>query len=311
MTRATRVRLVSATTAGAEGRSRRARGLCGSMADDRPAKLAKLPPGPLPWRHKHGPNAYVAEVVSLGEVWRVMQAGAGPDAVVAWVADRQLGLITTPQLHVGGVSRGSVEWRLATGTLHRRHRGVYLVGHPVSPPGADELGAVLAVGRATFVSHRSAVALWGLAAPPVGEVEVTVVGRNCKSRAALRVHRAERLAPADRTKKHGVPVTSPARTAIDYAATASREEAERAIAEAFARRIMSQPQLVAALDRAPNRAGVAQVRAILNQPGGAERTRSGADARCSGCFAPRACRYRGPTIRWPASPRTSVGPRSA
>ena len=63
---------------------------------------------------------------------------------MAWVADRQLGLITTPQLHVAGVGRGSVEWRLETGTLHRRHRGVYLVGHGILVPGANELAAVLA-----------------------------------------------------------------------------------------------------------------------------------------------------------------------
>ncbi|MBV9803587.1 MAG: DUF559 domain-containing protein, partial [Solirubrobacterales bacterium] len=68
-----------------------------------------------------------------------------------------------------------------------------------------------------------------------------------------------------------------ARTAIDYAATASRQEAERAIAEAFAVRILNEGQLLAACDRAPNRAGVAQVRGILAQPGGPSRTRSGGE----------------------------------
>jgi very-short-patch-repair endonuclease len=209
-------------------------------------------------------------------------AGLGPDAAVAWVADRQLGLITTPQLHVAGVRRGSVEWRLATGTLHRRHRGVYLVGHDIPVPGAVELAGVLAVGEQAFVSHRSAAVLYGLAATPGDEVEVTVVGRNCRSRDGLRVHRVESLARPDRAERRGIPVTSPARTAIDYASTAGYEEAERAIAEAFALRLVTEPQLIAAAERAPHRAGVALVRAILGQPGGARRTRSGGERKMLG-----------------------------
>jgi very-short-patch-repair endonuclease/predicted transcriptional regulator of viral defense system len=197
--------------------------------------------------------------------------------VVAWVADRQLGLITTPQLHAAGVRRGSVEWRLATGTLHPRHRGVYLVGHAVPVPGANELAAVLACGERTFVSHRSAVALWGVIKAPPGGVEVTVVARGCRSRDGLLVHRVPELAPADRAERRGIPVTSAARALIDYASVAGYEETERAIAEAFALKLTTEPSLVAATRRAPNRAGVARVNAILGQPGGPSRTRSGGE----------------------------------
>jgi very-short-patch-repair endonuclease len=197
--------------------------------------------------------------------------------VVAWVADRQLGVITTLQLHVAGVRRGSVEWRLSTGMLHRRHRGVYLVGHGVPVPGAIELAAVLAVGQEAFISHRSAAALYGLRTPPHSDVEVTVAGRNCRSRDGLQVHRVETLAPADRAAHRGIPVTAPARALIDFASTASAEEAERAIAEAFALRLLTEPQLRGAIERVPNRAGVAVVRSILKQEGGPSRTRSGAE----------------------------------
>jgi very-short-patch-repair endonuclease len=87
----------------------------------------------------------------------------------------------------------------------------------------------------------------------------------------------ETLDPRDRTKRGGIPVTSPARTAIDYAATAGYAEAERAIAEAFALKLLTEPQLRAAVDRAPHRAGVATVRALLGQDGGPRRTRSGGE----------------------------------
>ncbi|HSC02687.1 MAG TPA: hypothetical protein VLC49_05190 [Solirubrobacteraceae bacterium] len=138
-------------------------------------------------------------------------------AAVEWVASRQLALITVAQLHVTGVGRGGVRRRRENRTLHPMYRGVYLIGNPIRPPGALELGAVLACGERTFVSHRSAAGLWDLAKPSADEV--TVVARGCRSRDALRVHQVQTLDPRDRTTRHGIPVTSPARTAIDYAAT--------------------------------------------------------------------------------------------
>jgi very-short-patch-repair endonuclease len=206
-----------------------------------------------------------------------VHAGAGPDAVVARVAGHQLGLITTPQLNVAGVGRGMVQRRLTSGMLHRRYRGVYLVGHPVLVPGAAELAAVLALGRDTFVSHRSAAWLWGLARAPAEEVEVTVAGRECRTREGLRVHSVETLAAADRGRCRGIPVTSAARALIDFASLAGAEEAERAIAEAYALELVSETQLLAAIERVPNRAGVATVRATLGRPGGPSRTRSGGE----------------------------------
>jgi len=244
------------------------------MATTEPVKPTKAPRPSPSWRRKHGPDAYVAQVASLAEIWQVVQGGAGPDAAVAWVADRQLGLITTPQLHTAGVRRGSLEWRLETGALHRRYRGVYLVGHRLAVPGADELAAVLACGEGAFVSHRSAAALWGLGRAPVGEVDVVVVERNCRSREGIRVQRVQRMFDTDRSSRRGIPVTSAARTVIDFAASTGRDQAERAIAEACALKLTNEPQILAAVDRGPNRAGVAQVRAILGQPGGPKRTRS-------------------------------------
>jgi len=251
--------------------------LCHTMAIPRGAKRSK-PPAPPPSRqHKRLTGAYVARVVSLEELWRVVHAGGEDEAPVSWVADQQLGLITVPQLHVAGVGRGGVRRRRENGTLHRMYRGVYLVGHPIPVPGALEFGAVLACGRRTLVSHRSAVALWDLAKPPADDVEITVIARGSRSRDGIRVHRVESLDPRDRSQRRGIPVTAPARTLIDFASTARPEEAERAIAEAFALKLTTERQTIAATDRALNRAGVATVRAILGQPGGPSRTRSGGE----------------------------------
>jgi very-short-patch-repair endonuclease len=206
-----------------------------------------------------------------------LHAGGERDPAVGWVADCQLGLIAVPQLLAAGVGRGLITRRAAKGMLHRRHRGVYLVGHSHPVPGAVELAAVLAVGRDAFVSHRSAAALWGLVQAAADDMDVTVVGRECRSRDGLRVHGVAMLDQADRSHRRGIPVTAPARTVIDYASTVGAEEAERAIAEAFALRLVTEAQIMSAADRAPTRAGVARVRAIMGQPGGAKRTRSGGE----------------------------------
>lgn len=206
-----------------------------------------------------------------------MQRDGGGDRAVAWVADQQLGLITTQQLDAAGVDRGAIAARRARRVLHPVHRGVYVVGHSTLLPGSRAVAAVLACRARAYVSHTSAAGLWGLVGGEPREVEVTVPGRNCRSRAGIIVHKTRVLHPRDRTTRFGIPVTAPARTVIDYVATCDYEEAERAIAEAFALRLVSEPQIRAACDRAPHRAGVAQVRAILGQPGGPSRTRSGGE----------------------------------
>lgn len=63
---------------------------------------------------------------------------------------------------------------------------------------------------------------------------MTVVGRNCKTREGLTVHRAQQLEPRDRRTRFGIAVTAPARTLVDFASEATRDELEQAIAEARA-----------------------------------------------------------------------------
>jgi very-short-patch-repair endonuclease/predicted transcriptional regulator of viral defense system len=263
------------------------------MTSDPPVKQPKSPRRSALSGHKHLPDAYVPKVIALEAISGLVHSGLARDLIVAWIADRQLGLITAAQLRRAGVGRGSIEWRLANGLLHRVFRGVYLVGHGVPVAGAIEFAAVLAVGDGTLVSHRSAAALWGLARRPIGEVEVTVVSRDCRSRDGLRVHQVEQLAAADRAHKSGIPVASPARALVDYAATANSGEIERAMAEAYANKLTDERRILAAIERAPNHAGVALLRAILGQAGGPRRTRSGGERamlkliRAAGLPAPR------------------------
>jgi very-short-patch-repair endonuclease len=264
-----------------------------AMAFRPDAKRDAAAPRRAPSTHQHVQRAYVAKEVSISELCHFVHARGGGDRAVAWVAGQQLGVITSRQLTAAGLGRGAIASRRSRGALHPKFRGVYLVGHDTPLPGAIEFAAVLACSSPAFVSHRSAAALWGLITAESPIVELTVPGRNCRNRDGLIVHRMHALDVADRAHVCGIPITSPARTLVDYAGTATATELERAIAEAFALRRTSERLILAAIERAGHPPGVAAVRAILGQPGGPRRTRSGGERamldliRAAGLPAPR------------------------
>ena len=127
-----------------------------------------------------------------------------------------------------GLGEGAIAWRVRTGRLHRIHRGVYTVGHPVLPRYGQLMAAVLACRDGAVLSHRSAAELLRLG-PTTAFFEVSAPGDR-RPRDIL-VHRAE-VPPEHRCIVEGIPVTTPARTLIDLADVLTRRGLERAIDEA-------------------------------------------------------------------------------
>ena len=177
------------------------------------------------------------------------------------------------------MKRGAIQHRLATGRLHRFHHGIYLVGHPAAHPHTAALAALLSCGERAAISHGSAVALWDLIPSSEPEVEVTVSGWNCRRGSGIRVHRVRELDRLDRRTRAGIAVTAPARSLLDFAATASDPDLERAFAEAQVRRLVSHGELRAAADRAPRRAGGPRIRALLASDSEPALTRSDGERR--------------------------------
>jgi very-short-patch-repair endonuclease/predicted transcriptional regulator of viral defense system len=247
------------------------------MTDPERAYPRKPPRGIPSSGHKLAGSAYVAKIVSLAEIQGHKRAWRRCEEVAEWLASRQLGLVTSEQLQVAGIHRSTVGRRALSGFLHRLYRGVYLVGHSVPLPGALELGAVLACGSRTYVSHRSAAGLWAMTAGPAERVTVTVVRRWCDSRDNLHVHATDRLDALDRRVLRGIPLTAPARTLVDFAADAEDDELEAAVSEARALRLIRDGELEAALDRAGIRAGVARMRWLLSVEGDQGYTKSKAE----------------------------------
>ena len=201
------------------------------------------------------------------------------DLAMARVAADQRGLVHRDQLHEMGLGRGAIAHRLARGRLHRFYPRVYLVGHPVPPLLARETGALLACGPGAILSHATALARWGIVEPPLAMLDVTVVGHRRRSFDDVRVHWVRALPRADVRRRDRMPVTSPARSLLDWAIVATLRELEQAIAEARARGRVREGELEELVGRSTGRRGVAVLRDLLSREAGPAFTRSEAEER--------------------------------
>jgi Transcriptional regulator, AbiEi antitoxin len=180
------------------------------------------------------------------------------DAAIAALAVRQHGVVARRQLVALGLGRRAIGHRLEQGRLHRVHRGVYAVGHPLLTRHGRWLAAVLAVEGAVL-SHRAAGSLWGIR--PSDLIEVTA-GRAVRPRAGIRIREA--TLRADEVCTHeGILVTTPARTLLDLAAILNARDLERAANEAEVRRLASPTSLDALVARYPGRPGTPAVKELL------------------------------------------------
>lgn len=95
------------------------------------------------------------------------------------------------------------------------------------------MAAVLAVGDGAVLSHGTAAALWEFLKPIAGPIDVTVPGDGGRARRpCIRCHRSRTLCPADVTRRHGIPVTTPARTVADLEGAVEPRLRRRAIRQA-------------------------------------------------------------------------------
>jgi very-short-patch-repair endonuclease len=141
--------------------------------------------------------------------------------------------------------------------------GLYAVGHAHPPLEGRFLGAVKACGPEAVLSHHSAAALWGILAWEHRYPQVTVPAGVYRRHPRLRLHRSARLGPDDIARHRGIPVTSPARTLVDLAATLTSRALRRAIGQALALGLTNLVELVETLHRAGRSHGTAKLAAIL------------------------------------------------
>jgi len=187
---------------------------------------------------------------------------------LARLAALQHGVVARKQLLTLGFTRHAIQDRIDGGRLHGIYRGVYAVGHVRLTRSGRRLAAVLACGPGAVLSHRSAVALWELRPPASGPPQVTVPGGARRGPERIEVHRVRRLHAADRAIIDAIPVTSLARTLLDYAEIAHREQLRLAIESAERRELFDLGAVDELYTRTPGRAGVKLLQAALAQIAG-------------------------------------------
>ena len=159
----------------------------------------------------------------------------GLDAAISALADRQERVVGREQLRELGVGRGALAYRVKLGRLHPQLPGTYSVGGRKLTKEGRLVAAVLSLGPGTVISHRTAADLWGIRPSASPLIEVTR-GRRVRERPGVRQH--ESVLPDDEIETlMGIPVTSPARTLLDIAATLSEPHTARALERTEALRI--------------------------------------------------------------------------
>ncbi len=195
------------------------------------------------------------------------------------LARAQHGVVAWFQLSGAGMTARRVDGLVRRGEVQRLYEGVYLFG-PRGSPHTTRMAAVLACGPSAWLSHDSATVLYGLIRPPTrrAPVHVTITGPHRGRHPGIRLHRTEFLGPGEPRLREGVPVTSPERTLIDFAASRPFQ-VETAVSEAFAVGLTDHRRLFRALATTPGRRGVGRLRLLLETPRGPARTRSGHERR--------------------------------
>ena len=175
-------------------------------------------------------------------------------------------MLTRKDLIALGFSHSAIVHRLATGRLHRVHDGVYAVGRRELTREGLWMAALLACGGDALLSHGSAAGLWGIG-PEWRLIEVSVRRRSWPRPDGVKVRGRPSLPDRDVTSYRGIPVTTPARTVLDQAATPiSDASLERLVNEVDAARgiDLDAPSLRHYCDLHPGEPGVRRLRKLLD-----------------------------------------------
>jgi very-short-patch-repair endonuclease len=180
-------------------------------------------------------------------------------------ASHQHGVLTRRQLLQAGLTSNQIQHLITRHLVAPLHRGVYLVA---GVPPSRETGvtaALLAAGPKSYLSGRTAAAVWKTPGFNLDAPELTVVGQALPRLDGVRLHRRTIDTSLD-VVRHGIwRVTTPALTLLQLGSVATEDEVEKACEFAVLTGLVRPEQLQTVLDRfgGPGARGAATLRAIL------------------------------------------------
>jgi Transcriptional regulator, AbiEi antitoxin/Protein of unknown function (DUF559)/AbiEi antitoxin C-terminal domain len=202
-----------------------------------------------------------------------MRDQGATDHTIAALAERQHGFVAHRQLLALGLSASAIARRLDAGRLHRRYRGVFAVGHRRTDIEGEWWAAVLAYAPDGVLSHASAAAAFDIMRSRALHVTVTRNGR--KRRPGIVFHQRRSVPTDEVTTLRGLPITTPARTLLDLAASGrDGRRLEAAVDRAEQQRLLDFADLRELLARYPGRPGTPSLKALLAAYSGPLDTRS-------------------------------------
>jgi hypothetical protein len=151
--------------------------------------------------------------------------------LLARIAARQHGLITSAQLLALGLSHSAIAKRVGRGVLHRIAVGLFAVGHGGLSREGQWLSGVLIAGDGAALARLSAGKLCEVSrfSAPITEVVST---RQHRPRPGIRFHRTRVLHPLDVTTHLRIPVTSVHRLLVDLSDVLTAHQLANVIHEA-------------------------------------------------------------------------------
>lgn len=160
---------------------------------------------------------------------------------IAQFATRQHGLVSREQARRCGLSDRQIDLRLRTGQLVTHRPGI--LGMAGVPPSWEQTvhGAVLAAAPDGMACGPTAARLWPLhPCPPADSVHIlTPSSARRTRRVGIVGHRSALVVAGDRSHRHGMAVTSPARTIVDCAGLLGPDRTGSALDDALRRSLVS------------------------------------------------------------------------
>lgn len=187
-----------------------------------------------------------------------------PDRALDEFAARQYGVFSLSQARSVGFTPKMIETRRNSGAWVRLAQSVYALGS-APPKWERQLAAALLTRPGSIVGGRSAACLheWEVFRP--GR-PVIVVGSSTNARSPLaRVIRSRHFDDVTQVRRRGFPVTGEAETIITLARAVSRDELERVVDEALARRSMTAADLAGLIERRAGVPGLGRLRPIVQE----------------------------------------------
>ena len=173
------------------------------------------------------------------------------DRLIAAIAARQHGAITTAQLERAGLGFSAIAKRAANGRLHRKYRGVYAVRQPRLSQQGAWMAAILAGGAGAYLASLSAAVHMRLWRRRVTAIHVLAPRE--RKLAGVQVRTFRRLDQREVTVRDGIPVTTVPRTLVDLSDVLTAHQLANVIHEAAFRHLFDESAVRAAIDRANGR----------------------------------------------------------